>query len=284
MEVIDAQVHLNQLGSTEAGLAAMQAAGVDACLIDEWEGDTPEGKWRPGVELPNGAVRTLRTLVAEDYARRWPGKFAYYGRTEALDPDLEDVMAEVLSQPGARCLRVFVPDRESALFESGGYERLFKAADRHRVPCFVWLNGKTHLLKRYVEQFPDLPFVFDHCGNGPASWPGPEVRGDARFAGLARTYDLARYPNVSLKWSQSVRMSAERFPFNDLIPALLRTLEHFSVERVFWGSDYTQLRQLKRPFNWAEIHLYIQATSALSEGDKEAILGRSLRKLLKWPA
>lgn len=282
MEVVDAQVHLNQLGSIESGLAAMAAAGVHASLVDEWHGQSPTGKHQPGIELPNGAVRTLRTPIAEEYATRWPDRFAYYGRTDPLDPELEDVMAQVLAQPGCRCLRVFVfSSAEVAAFEAGAYDRLFTAAARHRIPCFVWLGGLVHLLKRYAAKFPDVPFIIDHCGLGGNSWPGPEVQGEARFAGLARTYDLAQFPNVALKWSQAVRLSAHPFPFPDLMPQLLRTIERFSLSRVMWGSDYTQL---KARYSWAEIHMYILASSELSESDKEWILGRSLRTMLRWPA
>jgi L-fuconolactonase len=281
VQIVDAQVHLNLLGSMDTGLAAMEAAGVGGCLIDEWHGQSPSGKFLPGEELANGAVRTLRSPIAEDYATRWPERFSYYGRTDPLDPDLEHVMAQVLSRPGCRCLRVFVHSQaELALFESGGYAKLFEAAAKRRIPCFVWLGGKIHLLTPYVEKFPNVPFVIDHCGLGGDSWPGPDVQGEARFSGLTRTYALAAYPNVALKWSQAVRLSAEPFPFADLIPWLLRTIERFSLSRVMWGSDYTQLKSW---FSWADCHSYIRASKALSDGDKEWILGRSLRQTLKWP-
>ncbi len=284
MEVIDAQVHINQLGSIETGFTAMEAAGVSGCFIDEWHGFSPTGKHLPGEELPNGAVRTLVTPIAEEYATRWPDRFSYYGRTDALDPDLESVMAQVLSRPGCRGLRVCIGDDEVANFESGGYARFFAAAAKHSVPCFMWLNGKTHLLRPYVEKFPDVAFVIDHCGEGPASWPGPEVQGEARFAGLERTYSYAAYPNVALKWTQAVRLSAKPFPFPDLMPHLLRTIDHFSLSRVFWGTDYTQLKKLEPRFSWAECLMYILASNELSQGDKEWIMGRSLRKILRWPA
>src|SRR5258708_4954890 len=106
MEIVDAQVHLNYVGSMDSGLAAMDAAGIGASVIDEWYGLSPTGKFLPGEELPNGAVRTLRSPIAEAYVSRCPDRFSYYGRVDPFDPDLEAVMAQILAQPGCRCLRV----------------------------------------------------------------------------------------------------------------------------------------------------------------------------------
>ena len=67
LEIIDAQVHLNQFVSNwqtadidevvETGVQAMDAVGIDRVLIGEAHG--LDAKYRPvGEELPNGATRS----------------------------------------------------------------------------------------------------------------------------------------------------------------------------------------------------------------------------------
>ena len=47
------------------------------------------------------------------------------------------------------------------------------------------------------------------------------------------------------------------------------------------ASDFTAIRS---GHTWADSLFYLRDTPSLSEGDKEWILGKSVRKLLDWPA
>jgi len=66
-----------------------------------------------------------------------------------------------------------------------------------------------------------------------------------------------------------------------LLPKLARAIEAFGKHRVLWASDYTVSRDRQ---NWAESLFYIRHSPTLSTSDKEWTLGRTIRKLLKWPA
>jgi hypothetical protein len=48
-----------------------------------------------------------------------------------------------------------------------------------------------------------------------------------------------------------------------------------------WASDYTVSRSRQ---NWAESLFYLRHSPVLSQSEKEWILGRTARKLLRWPA
>lgn len=277
MEIVDAQVHFNKLGSLEAGLAAMDAVGVDALLYDEYWGFDARSRILPGYELPNGAFRHVFPL-AEAATLSWPERFAYLVRVDRDDPELEQIIAGVRTTPGRRALRVVPWTPEGfGRFAAGADGPVFAAAQRHGVPVFVLLPGRTRLLPPYLERFPDLQVIVDHCGVHLPSAPVPADR----FDGFSDVLALARYPNVALKWSHAPRLSKGPYPYPDVLEMLLRVVEAFGPQRVMWGSDHSESRD---HHSWAESLFYIRDAAELSEGDKAWILGQSLRRALNWPA
>jgi L-fuconolactonase len=305
MEIVDAQVHLNQLvpdwrtadadAVIATGLQVMDAVGVRAALIAESRGF--DARMRPalGPELPNGAIRA-RFPFSERAVRLHPDRFAYLVRIDVRDPELERLMGEVRTKPGALCLRIVpIPDTgEVAALERGEFEPLFAAAERHAVPIFAWLPARAHLLVPYLERFSRLQVILDHCGVGVA----PPHRGPIaptlassvtasraeRVAQLDRVLELARYPNLALKWCHAPTLFSEQpYPYHDVLPLLRRALDAFGMERVLWASDYTQARA-ETGQAWAQALYYLLDSDQLSETEKEWLLGRSVRRVLRWPA
>lgn len=277
MDIVDAQVHFNRFGALESGLAAMDAVGVNALVYDEYWQFDEHARILPGYELPNGAFRHVFPL-AEAASLLHPERFAYLVRFDRRDPELEAMIATVRTMPQRKAVRV-VPwtDEGFAQFGEGAEDPVFAAAQRHGVPIFVLLPGRTNLLHRYLRKFPDVPVIVDHCG--VELQPG-RLHNDA-LSGFSEVLALAAYPNVSLKWTHAPRLSGGPYPYPDVLAMLLRVVDTFGRERVMWGSDSTQTRD---HHSWAESLYYIRDTDQLSEDDKRWILGGSLRKVLNWPA
>jgi predicted TIM-barrel fold metal-dependent hydrolase len=287
MDIVDAQVHLNRLGTdwqhTEQGLivdyavATMDALGLDAVLIDEWAGfDNPITKrgHLPGHFLPNGAVRGEHPF-SETAVVLHPDRFAYVARIDPIDPDLEELMAGVRGKPGALCLRIVpIPEAgELELFERGGFDAFFAAAEKHQVPVFAWFPGRAHLLAPYLEKHPNLPLILDHLGI---------ARTEGNHADqLEQVYSLARYPNLALKWCHAPsHLSDQPYPFRDVMPHLRRAIEAFGPHRITWASDHTQS---KMHHSWAQALYYLLDSNELTDDEKAWILGRSARTILRWP-
>ena len=288
MDMVDAQVHLNRLGSNwertphdvivDYAVATMDALGLSAVLIDEWAGFanpiTKRGHL-PGQFLPNGAMRGEHPF-SELAVTRHPDRFAYVARIDPIDPDLEHLMAAVPTKAGAKCLRIVpVPEAgELDLFINGGFEQLFASAEKYQVPIFAWFPGRAKLLTPYLEKFPDLPVILDHCG---LSRTEPNVAGQ-----LDEVLSLSRFANLALKWCHAPsQLSREPYPFRDVIPHLRRTIAAFGPERVMWASDHTQSIG---HHSWAEALYYIRDALDLTEDEKTWILGKSVRQILRWPA
>jgi predicted TIM-barrel fold metal-dependent hydrolase len=304
IEVIDAQVHLNQLvpdwrtapmdAVISAGIQAMDAVGIDRVLIGEARGFDPRMR-QQGQELPNGAIRTDYPFSERAVALH-PERFIYHVRIDFRDPELERLASEVGGRTGAYGLRIVpVPQTgEVASLEHGEFEPLFAAAERHQVPVFAWMPGRAHLLVPYIRRFPRLQFIVDHCGVGVAPVRVGELpvtmatsltasRAE-RLAQLERVCEMAQYANVALKWCHAPGLlSEEDYPYRDLMPLLRKAIDAFGAERIMWASDYTIARDQNRN-SWAECLYYLLDSDQLSLPEKHAILGGAARKVLNWPS
>jgi L-fuconolactonase len=287
MDIVDAQVHLNRLGShwehtdhaviVDYAVVLMDALGLRGILIDEWAGfDNPVTKrgHLPGYFLPNGAVRGLHPF-SETALALHPDRFGYVARIDPLDPDVDALMAEVRRKPGGLCLRIVpIPEAgELELYEQGGFAPLFAAAEKYQVPIFAWFPGRAHLLAPTLEKFPNLQLILDHCGVS---------RSEGHYADqLSQVFALAKYPNLALKWCHAPsHLSKEGYPFADVLPHLRGAIDAFGAERIMWASDHTQS---KTHHSWAEALYYLRDSAALSLAEKEWILGKSVRTILRWP-
>ncbi len=299
MEVLDAQVHLNHIHPEwrtadiddifAAALAAMNAVGVNGLVVSEYWGF--DGRWRE--EVAKGVFRS-RYPFSELAATREPWRFIYHTLVSIDDPELEHQIAQVRQQPGGAALRI-VPIPETGAvdrLQNGEYEVFFAAAERHGVPVFCWLPGRSHLLVPYVKSFPRLQFILDHCGVGQAPYRfGPtaptllsslvETRSE-RVAQFDAVVELAQYPNLALKWCHAPNLFSEQaYPYRDVMPVLRKAIEAFGVDRIMWASDYTQART-EMGITWAQALYYVLESDQLSDIEKGWLLGGSLRKALHW--
>lgn len=303
MHIIDAQVHLNQLVDDWRGanpdsviataIATLDAIGVDRVLIAESRGFDANMRPALGPALPNGAIRAEYPF-SERAVTAHPDRFAYLCRIDLDDPDLERLVAEVRTRPGARCMRIvpIVDTGEVDRLARGEFDPLFAAAETHAVPIFASLPGRGHLLEPYLVKFPRLQVILDHCGVGvepprlgtiAPTLARSVVRTLAeRVAQLDQVVALARHPNLALKWCHApARLSAEAYPYRDVLPHLRRVIDAFGVERVLWASDYTQSR-VTFGGAWAESLYYLRDSNQLSDVEKEWLLGGTARRILRW--
>jgi L-fuconolactonase len=272
VDIVDAQVHANMLG-TETAVAIMDALGIRGLVYDEFDGVDGAGRMRPGYPLSNGAFRNVGPS-AESAALHHADRFVFLIRVDPRDPELEAWVATLKAAPGFRALRalVFAPE-DRALFEAGGFDPLFVVARSQGLPVFVTCPGTVSHLAAYAERYPDVQIVIDHCGVVLGGPPGSATMNEA----LA----LARYPNVALKWAHAQStLSTAPYPYPDLDATLRRAVDAFGAERVMWASDCTITRYRA---SWAESLFFLRHSRSLTEDEKAWILGRTVRTILNWP-
>jgi predicted TIM-barrel fold metal-dependent hydrolase len=143
-------------------------------------------------------------------------------------------------------------------------------------------------MPRYLEKFPGLRFIVDHCGMPieanvsfrDAPTPGQEHTGpDVGY--FDEVLKLGGYPNVALKWSHAQGMFGMRaYPSIGLRPFLRRALDAFGPERVMWASDYGGNQTGE---TWGELLHYIRDNPDLSDTEKAWLMGGTVRAILDWP-
>jgi len=297
LEVVDSQIHLNLLG-VDAALAAMDAVGVDAVLVDEFWGYDVDGNQIPNRRVRDGASRPL-VPVSELAVALHPRRFAYVVRYRPDDPDLPQLIEELRLQPGRLALRITpyqlrpdspdfdanaeIAQRDFDAISAGAYDGYLSLAQQHGVPVFVQIAGveippQTAMIERVLRAFPELQVIVDHCGvTLPADPTAAHARTREQITGAAR---LAAYPNAALKWGHAPELSAHPYPYPDLIEMLHELLEAFGSQRVMWASDWMPG---VTPHSWAESLYYLRDSEQLSPAEKTAVLGGTVRSILRWP-
>lgn len=295
MDILDSQVHLGPGGAAEM-VAAMDALGIRSVLIDEsWKG----ALGKPGYRVGDGAIRTT-SPTAELAAWTWPGRFAYLVRVSPDDPEHRAVIRFARDATHARALRVApgISRAELAGFAEGTYDGIFAEASDCGLPVFVTILGNTAMLERYALRYPACRIIICHCGMPPnagqwqmiAQWEGlPDS--EAYWRGLSeqpkeQAFDAvlqaARWPNVALKWAHApAHFDAGGYPNPATRPFLRKALNAFGPERVMWASDVTSNQTGE---TWAQLLFAILENPELSDQEREAILGKTARQWLDWPA
>lgn len=270
MDIVDAQLHLSLSPGADGIIAAMDALGIAGVVLDEVWGRNEKDHATPCVEFSDGAYRPL-SPGAQVAALLHPDRFSFLQRITRRDPQLAALIPILASSPGCRSLRVVIGSRqERDAFATGAYDELMGLAQTHGLPISVLSKDAGALLRDTVPRFPDLQFVIDHCGWGKTDQEWAEV--------LA----LAGHANTCLKWSHAGRAFGQSGDPRDSIQrAFLRAIDAFGVERVLWASDATHEETAA---TWAELLAFVRENPALSEGDKEWVLGKTARRVFRWDA
>jgi predicted TIM-barrel fold metal-dependent hydrolase len=282
--IVDAQIHLGPGGIDEA-LAAMDALGIGAALIDEyWLGDFSH---RPHVALPNGAIRPVAP-TAELASELHPDRFSYLLRVQRDDPEVAAVIRQSRDAPHCRALRIDpgMSQADVAAFARGDYDALLGAACDAGLPIFVFCPDRPDAFVHAAQAFPDLRIAIDHCGvfsNSMRATIGgglPPRDPASQTALFAEICALSRFPNVALKWGHGSGMfDAAAWPGEGLWPILRGAVDAFGAGRVMWASDFSVNQ---RGESWAELLFGVRGCPLLDEAERAAVLGGALRDWLGW--
>jgi L-fuconolactonase len=234
-------------------------------------------------------------------AEKLPKRIAFVPQINADEPEIDAAIraAKARHSQGQLGVRVLISwpmdGSEARRLEAGGWDPVFAACERHRVPVFTLITGWLSRAEEIARRYPDLTLVIDHVGlpQPPADEPD-----DPPFAKLPELLALARLPNVYVKLCGLPSLSKETYPFNDVAPQLRKIVDAFGAERLMWGSDTSRfvgrtgihrfqfpktLGQYLGKHTYAESLFFIRESTVLTQAQKEAILGGTLQRVLNWP-
>jgi L-fuconolactonase len=286
MDIVDAQVHIGP-GQIEQTLAAMDALGIRAIMIDEYWMGRATGD--PGYRVPGGAFRPVQP-TAELAALMYPDRFSYLVRLDRKDEDVAAVIRMARDAPHARALRITpgMSSAEDETFAAGDYEPICAAACDCGLPLFMFVPGRARDVARYARKFPSLSIIVDHCGllsntmRQKIGGGGVPLPRKAQLVAFEEVLGLADLPNVALKWAHAPGMfETPGYPGHDLRPILRMALDRFGQDRIIWASDVSANQTGE---SWAMLLFSMMGNPDLSEAEREAVLGGTARAWLNWPA
>lgn len=269
MDIVESQHHMFHIMGIEQSLAAMDAIGISGAVVDEY--------WhhRDGVPMPahilGGGIYRPFVAGAELASSLHPDRFCHSLRIHPEDPMLATVVQIARAHPGLRALRCDASNKpQQRQLADGAYADLFTAAADQGLPVFVLVYHHPELIARYLEQFPSVAIIIDHCGL---------VADGERFDAVLR---LAEFPNAYLKWGHA-RMIFGRgpWPYEHLTGPMRQACGAFGAERIMWAGDSSVVTTGE---SWAETLFYLRDKAlGLSLDEQEWILGRTVRTVLNWP-
>ena len=276
MTIIDAQVHIWPPESAERPyvkedaskphrpipltydrlLEEMKTAGVDRAILvpPSWEG--------------------YRNDYALEAAQRYPARFAVMGKVPLNDPASKDKLASWLEQPGMLGFRIsFRHSGTHSFLDDGTADWFWADCERYDIPVMIFAPFAVAKIGAIAERHPGLRVIVDHMGLN-VQWKGKDLG-----PGIDVVLKFASMKNVGVKASCLPCYVAEPYPFPTLHPQIRRVVDAFGPQRIFWGTDLSQM-----PCSYRQaVTLVTEELDFLSLQDKEWIMGRALAHWLRWP-
>jgi predicted TIM-barrel fold metal-dependent hydrolase len=276
MTIIDAQVHVWPPETAERPYIKEDASKPHRPVAFEYPdllGEmTAAGVDRAILVPPSG--EGYRNDYALEAAQKYPNRFAVMGKVPLNDCASEAKMASWLNQPGMMGFRIsFRHAGTHSWLDGGTADWFWAAAEKYDIPVMVFAPFAVEKIGEIAERHPGLRVIVDHMGLN-VQWRGKDLA-----PGVDVLLKFARLENVAVKASCLPCYVDEPYPFPTLHPQIRRVVEAFGPERVFWGTD---LSQLPCPYRQA-VTLFTEELDFLSTSDKEWIMGRAIARWLNWP-
>lgn len=210
-----------------------------------------------------------RFTVFPDLECRWMPEFRAPGAAERLSSALErwDFVGFTLYPPVDDDCCWFVEPEGQAFFALAAGHRLMASLSvlPHQIP----------IVARVARRFPELTILCHHYAH-----LGVRTAGNG---GLAALIAAAEHPNIVIKVSGAGNVAGpeDEYPYARL-GWIFESLRHaFGHNRLVWGSDYPVSR---RHMTYAQTLALVARHAALTESERKAVLGQTMRDLLNRAA
>jgi predicted TIM-barrel fold metal-dependent hydrolase len=268
-----------------------------------WQAETPDRPWPKGGYVPQwafnpfgaeslitamddaGVTRALlippafdggRNDYSLDAAERFPGRFGVIGRLSLDSPDAVGMMRAWATQKHAYGLRFafFLPEQK-AMLEDGRINWLWRLAQQLDIPLMIYpTQDLLEYFGKVANTHDGLRLTIDHLAVGHTD----ADKNDAAFHHMEALNALAVLPNVAVKASATSERSTHAFPFLNIQPHIRRVIDAFGPDRVFWGSDLTQLSCTYRE----AVSMFTEHMTWLNAEELELVMDRGVRAWFGW--
>lgn len=259
-ERIRANGHREEAFLYEECLELMDAAGVDRAIVvpPSWEGD--------------------RIDYSLEAAEAHPDRFAVMARVpQDRAEEGRALMREFASIDAIKGIRLTFHrpiDRDWMI--DGTCDWIWPCAEELGIKIMVHAPAWKAELGRIAARHPGLHIIVDHIGIMS------DCVDDAIGPSVQETANLHVHPNVSVKLSALPAYSTHPFPNENIFGYVREMIETMGPERCHWGADITRL--LGHGLSWRDTIEQFTVHMGLTPAQLEEVMGRSLCRVLGWPA
>ena len=241
--------------TVEQVLALMDEAGVDRSLLVQ--------------PLTAYGYDNRYTALS---ARRYPDRFVSVPIVDMEADGVAETLRSLNENEGMTGVRLFGRAGGGEWLDNPKTFPVWELAEELDCPIAVLLGiERAPKLAAMLERFPGVTVALDHLGSVPFD-DGPP------YETAAPIFDLARFPNLRLKFSPTNEQSAERGP-GDIKDVLQRIVDRFGVDRLMWGSNFSATYEPP----YAElVEMGRESLSFLTPEERAKIMGGNALEV--WPA
>jgi L-fuconolactonase len=241
--------------SAEMLLALNREAGVDRTVLVQGHG-----------------AYGFDNSYAADCARQYPGSFVSVCIVDERQADAADQLTYWVRERGVSGLRLFTIGEPETLIDDARTFPLWERAVALAIPiCIMTRFHQVARLAGLLERFPEARVALDHLAL-------PRLRDGAPYDSVQPLLELARFPNLYLKFSTETLYAARR---GSSTPKefFSRLIERFGANRIMWGSNFpaTHNRGFKE-----QVDLAREELAFLPQEDQRWLFGETALNL--WPA
>jgi L-fuconolactonase len=241
--------------SAEMLLALNREAGVDRTVLVQGHG---------AYEFDNS--------YAADCARQYPDNFVSVCIVDQHEASAADQLTYWVCERGVSGLRLFAIGEPEPLIDDARTFTLWERAVALTIPiCIMARFHQVARLAAMLERFPEARVALDHLTL-------PRLREGPPYDSVESLFELARFPNLYLKFSTETLYAARRGRSTPK-EFFSRLLERFGANHIMWGSNYpaTHDRSFKE-----QVELAREDLAFLSQEDRRWLFGETALSL--WPA
>jgi predicted TIM-barrel fold metal-dependent hydrolase len=275
--IIDAQVHVWKAATPEppwrAGATAESAQLPQPLGYEDLLREMDRHGIDGAVLVPPGWEGDRIDFVAEG-ARRYPNRFAAFGRIPVEKPEARAMLADWREKLGMHGLRLsFQHAHNRAWMGDGTTDWVWPAAEATGIPIMLFAPHWLTRIGKIAAAHPALTIIVDHMGLF-------REQDEAAAEKIAETVKLARHPNVFVKVTSAPLYSSQDFPYRNMHEPLRRLIDAFGPRRAFWGTDLSRLR---RKCGYREaLAMFTEELDFLKGDDLAWVMGRGLSACLGW--
>ena len=241
--------------TVEQVLALMDEAGVDRSLLVQ--------------PLTAYGYDNRYTALS---ARRYPDRFVSVPIVDMEADGAAETLRSLNENEGMTGVRLFGRAGGGDWLDNPKTFPVWELAEELDFPIAVLLGiERAPKLAAMLERFPGVTVALDHLGSVTFE-DGPP------YETAAPIFDLARFPNLRLKYSPTNEQTAARGP-GDIKDVLQRIVDRFGVDRLMWGSNFSATYEPP----YAElVEMGRESLGFLTAEERAKIMGGNALEV--WPA